>query len=63
MGAKKYEEKNTLFYFYYAGHGMMDMMTHVVLNGSKSFPIEKILRNIAKCHGSYVIALLDCCRE
>ena len=63
MMAKKNEQKNTLFFFYYAGHGRMDMTTHCVLNGHRSFNIEEVLRDIAKCHGSYVVALLDCCRE
>ena len=41
----------------------MDNHTQVVLNEKSFYPLEKILRSIAKCEGSYVISLFDCCRE
>ena len=55
----------TLIFFYYAGHGAMQSGQSVcVLNETrKFFPIEKQLREIGKLENSYVIALLDCCRE
>ena len=53
----------TLFYFYYAGHGMSDTNLFLQLNEGKLYPIEKMLRSLAKADGSYVIALFDCCRE
>lgn len=55
----------TLIFFYYAGHGAMQSGQSVcVLNETrKFFPIEKQLRAIANLENSYVIALLDCCRE
>ena len=53
----------TLFYFYYAGHGMSDNNLHLQLNEPKLYPIEKMLRSLAKADCSYVIALFDCCRE
>ena len=53
----------TLFYFYYAGHGLSDNNLHLQLNELRLYPIEKMLRSLAKADGSYVIALFDCCRE
>ena len=53
----------TLLFVYYAGHGMMDNCTYVVLNGKRMYPLEKMLRTLAKADGSYVVAVFDCCRE
>ena len=56
--------KKTLYYVYYAGHGACDNDTFIILNGkSIMFPLEKILRVISKMKETYVVALLDCCRE
>ena len=56
--------ESTLIYFYFAGHGAQDNTTSMILNGdSTMFPIEKMLRVIAGMKGTYVVALLDCCRE
>lgn len=55
--------KKTLLFVYYAGHGMMDNTTFCVLNATKSYPLEKMLRTIAKQDGSFVMSLFDCCRE
>ena len=63
LRAYKHEEKNTLIFCYYAGHGIMDNNTKIVLNGPKMYPLEKILRGMATSQGSYVVALFDCCRE
>ena len=54
---------NTLVFVYYAGHGMMDNSTYCVLNEAKMYPLEKMLRCLAKAKGSYVISVFDCCRE
>ena len=54
---------NTLLFVYYAGHGMMDNCTYVVLNAKKMYPLEKMLRSLAKADGSYVVSIFDCCRE
>ena len=42
---------------------MMDNTTYCVLNATKSYPLEKMLRTIAKQDGSYVMSVFDCCRE
>ena len=61
---ENYEEgRKTLLYVYYAGHGMMDNTTYCVLNGKRMYPLEKMLRTIAKQDGSYVMSVFDCCRE
>lgn len=41
----------------------MDNCTYSVLNGARMYPLEKMLRCVAKADGSYVVAVLDCCRE
>ena len=38
-------------------------MTFAVLNGPRDYPIESQLRALASNPNSYVVALLDCCRE
>ena len=48
---------------YYAGHGVMDNTTFMVLNGKRMYPLEKMLRSLAKSDGSYVVSVFDCCRE
>ena len=52
-----------MLFVYYAGHGVMDNTTYCVLNGKRMYPMEKLLRVIAKQEGSYVMAVFDCCRE
>ena len=59
----KHNEENTLLFVYYAGHGIMDNNTKIVLNGPRMYPLEKILRGMATGDGSYIVALFDCCRE
>ena len=59
---------NTLVYVYYAGHGQLEANTCIVMNSNSeddselSYPLEKILRIIAKMKYAYVFTLLDCCR-
>ena len=55
--------ERTLAFVYYAGHGMYDNHLLLQLNEIRLYPIEKMLRSIAKADGSYVMALFDCCRE
>lgn len=50
-------------FVYFAGHGSMDNTTKAMLNGKRHYPLEKSLRNLAKCDGSYVMGVFDCCRE
>ena len=42
---------------------MMDNCTYSVLNGQRMYPLEKMLRSLAKADGSYVVGVFDCCRE
>ena len=44
-----------MLFVYYVGHGMMDNNTYLVLNGKRMYPMEKMLRTIAKMDGSYVV--------
>ena len=54
----------TFIFYYYAGHGaMLSGQSVCVLNESRKFPIEKQLREIAGLENSYVVGLMDCCRE
>ena len=57
------EGEQTLVFTYYAGHGMSDNNLQLQLNEMRLYPIEKMLRSLAKGDGSYVVALFDCCRE
>ena len=57
------EGEKTLVFSYYAGHGKADNNLQVQLNELKLYPMEKMLRSLAKCDGSYVLSLFDCCRE
>ena len=63
------DQSNTLVFIYYAGHGIMNNYTEMVLNnndaGNLKFrvPIEKQMRIIATNPGTFVLGVLDCCRE
>ena len=35
----------------------------MLLNDGKKYPLEKMLRSLAKLPTSYIVGLLDCCRE
>ena len=55
--------EKTLVFSYYAGHGMSDNNLQLQLNEPRLYPMEKMLRSLAKADNSYVMALFDCCRE
>jgi len=59
--------KKTFVYFQYGGHGTLDGYTYAICNSEKKnkvrFPLEKILRSIAKISNTYMLAVFDCCRE
>ena len=52
-----------MVFAYYAGHGLSDNNLYAQLNEARIYPLEKMLRSLAKADGSYVVALFDCCRE
>ena len=60
---------NTLIFIYYAGHGIMNNYTEAVVNNNEAgnakfrFPIERQMRIIATNPGTFVLGVLDCCRE
>ena len=63
----KANEKGTLVFFYYAGHGILKGQTKAVCNegdkrGRVFFPLESNLRSLGKTPGAYVVGLFDCCR-
>ena len=35
----------------------------MLLNDGNRYPLEKMLRSLAKLPTSYIVGLLDCCRE
>jgi len=57
----------TFVFVYYAGHGIMDNYTFIVLNDvdprKYRFPLEKFLRTLGTIPGAWVVGLFDCCRE
>lgn len=60
--------EKTLIQVYFAGHGhIQDGLTNVLLNSSNpkkvTFNLEARLRTLATIEGSYVIGVLDNCRE
>ena len=50
---------------YYSGHGIMKKgRTWAVTNCDKgSYPLEKMLATLSTYNQSYIVGLLDCCRE
>jgi len=60
---------NTLVFIYYAGHGIMNNYTEMVCNTADAgnvkwrVPIEKQMRILATNPGTFVLGVLDCCRE
>ena len=67
---KNRENSNTLSFVYFAGHGIIDNagqshQTEMLLNvaGLVTYPLEKALSTLATAPGSYVVSVLDCCRE
>ena len=59
------QKKRTAVFIYYAGHGMMKNYTYAVLNEDekKLYPLEKMMRALAKRDNVYVVGIFDCCRE
>ena len=60
-------KQRTLFFFYYAGHGVMDNYTEAVCNGGERitkirYPLEVQLKNLSYNKGTYVCAIFACCR-
>ena len=55
----------TMMFVYYAGHGIMDTTTFIVLNDGKKYryPFEKMLRAFGAEPGCFVLGVLDCCRK
>jgi len=51
-------------FFYYIGHGIVDKLTHAVLNAESlsTFPVERALRSLGEKKNVYVLAVLDCSR-
>ena len=58
------EQKKTLVFIYFAGHGIMLNGSAVLLNGrSVYFSLEQMARALANSPGTYVMVQFDCCRE
>ena len=58
------EEKKTLVFIYFAGHGIMLTGSAVLLNGrSVYFSLEQMARALANSPGTYVMVQFDCCRD
>ena len=57
---------DTLVWWYYAGHGSLRSKTAIVCNKGPAeeefFPIEEQLLRLSLTNGSYIVAVLDCCR-
>ena len=63
------ENKKTVIFVYYTGHGLMDERSLIVLNDPEQkpknafmFPLERYLRTLSENSSNYIIALFDCCR-
>ena len=57
--------KKTLLVVCYRGGGGLDMRcleTYAIMQGGKAFPIEHLLRDLAKIQNCYVLGVLDCPR-
>ena len=57
------DNEKTMVFMYYAGHAMQDRNVQLQLNQDKLYPMEQMLKTLAKAEGAYVVALYDCCRE
>jgi len=61
--------ENTLVFVYYAGHGIMNCTVEALVNNNDPgnlkfrFPIEKMMRICGTNPGTFVLGVLDCCRE
>ena len=58
------EESATLVFFYYVGHGIMQIMTNALVNDKTEirFPLERFLRMLGENRGVFVVSMLDCSR-
>ena len=62
-------QEPTLYFIYYAGHGVMrNNQTYAVLGTEKDrikalFPLEAQLRSLSKARGAAIVGVLACCRE
>ena len=58
------EESATLVFFYYVGHGIMQILTSALVNDKTEirFPLERFLRTLGENRGVYVVSILDCSR-
>lgn len=67
MSNAKSNKKKTLLYVYYSGHGNMDTTTKIICNVSESFyrywDLENRLSILSKYPNTFVVGVLDCCRE
>ena len=56
--------KKTLVKFYYAGHGVMRDLLHIVVSEKhRPYPIEKMLLTLATVPDCAILAIFDCCRN
>ena len=56
---------NVLFYFYYAGHGVMygtSTSTQIVCSDGSRFSWEEELAALSNYIQTYILAFFDCCR-
>ena len=57
-------KEKALFFIYYSGHGsIMDGMTYAHTTHNSSIPFESKVRKLTMYPNTYVVSLLDCCRE
>jgi hypothetical protein len=65
--AHKDQNNRILLYVYYAGHGVIDNTTKIVLNEDEPlfryFDLEQKLSVLSKYHNTYIVSVFDCCRE
>lgn len=67
-GVYDFDKKTkVMMFFYYSGHGVLDMTTKIVLNEippeTRYWPLESIMSNLAMLRDTYTVGLFDCCRE
>ena len=65
----KDKSKPILLYVYFAGHGILQNTTKIVLNEDdpnpkmRYFDLESKLSSLSKLNNNYISAVFDCCRE
>ena len=59
--------ERTFVLFEYGGHGLQDNFTYAMCSTIErkmvAFPVERKVRDLSEVPSTYVVALLDCCRE